>query len=343
MANKVTLRACPYCGSMDTHPALLFGGPIPWVDHNDGGYYCKSCGRTAVPLDFDSADDLGTFQRSIAGAGKEGADGFIHIPMMPIDTTALFRIPVIDLPVAQVAEVVEVDWDGRYNIRGQTARFSRYWRAVQSPRYSAKEIVLLDLSGIQEGRPNFDVLKTLIKSKYQVWLDLGVRDVEDVFDAFAMDVSRTIIGTMTAPNLGVFEEAFELSDRVVPCVQTASEVVWPSRRAGPLVLEDAVAALVDIGFEQVGVIDLTRIGRRTGADRALVERLSQLDAEIILGGGVIEEDVPLMRSSGLAGAFMDPFTPVIGDIIREEERELVTEDVAPTTRSEARGSPAPTR
>jgi phosphoribosylformimino-5-aminoimidazole carboxamide ribonucleotide (ProFAR) isomerase len=117
---------------------------------------------------------------------------------MPVDTTALFRIPVIDLPVAQVAEVVEVEWDRGYQVKAKTAKFARYWRAVQSPRYSAKEVVLLDLSGIEAGRPNFDVLKSLIKSKYQIWLDLGVRDIEDVFDCFAMDVSRAIIGTMTA-------------------------------------------------------------------------------------------------------------------------------------------------
>ena len=30
-------------------PTLLFGGPLPWVDHNDGGYRCRSCSRTACP------------------------------------------------------------------------------------------------------------------------------------------------------------------------------------------------------------------------------------------------------------------------------------------------------
>jgi uncharacterized protein related to proFAR isomerase len=326
---------------MDTHPALLFGGPIPWVDHNDGGYHCRNCGRTAVPLDFDNPEELRSFQKSLTAGKTEALGDFVHIPIMPVDTTTLFRIPYIDLPVAQVAEVVEVEWKDAYRIKGQSAKFSRYWRAVQSPRYSAKEVVLLDLSGVQEGRPNFDVLKTLIKSKYQVWLDLGVRDIEDVFDSFAMDVSRTIIGTMTAPDLGVFEEAFDLSDRVVPCIQMAGGVLWPGRSSGPRDLESVVAALLDIGFEQIGVIDLTRIGRKGGVDRSLVDRVSQLDAGIILGGGVIEEDVALLRSSGLAGAFMDPFTPVIEDIIHEEDRNVVVEDVTPAARPMAKGSPSP--
>ncbi len=341
MADNITIRACPYCGSMDTYPALLFGGPLPWIDHNDGGYRCRNCGRTAVPLDFDTMDELSAFQKSLTAGKTEGTGEFIHVPMMPVDTTTLFHVPYIDLPIAQVAEVVEVEWNNGYRIKGQSAKFSRYWRAVQSPRYSAKELMLLDLSGIQGGRPNFDVLKTLIKSKYQVWLDLGVRDVEDVFDAFAMDVSRTIIGTMTAPSLKVFEEAFELSDRVVPCIQMTTEVLWPRHKSGPRDLEGAVAALTDLGFEHIGVIDLTRVGQGNGVDRSLIERLAQLDADIIMGGGVIEEDVALLRSAGLAGAFMDPFTPVIADIIREEERELITEDVTPAARPAAKGSPSP--
>jgi uncharacterized protein related to proFAR isomerase len=343
MAEKVTIRACPYCGSMETYPALLFGGPIPWVDHNDGGYQCRHCGRTAVPLDFNSMEELKAFQKSLTTQVAESKGGFVHIPIMPVDTTALFRIPVIDLPIAQVAEVVEVEWDNGYAIKGGSAKFNRYWRAVQSPRYSAKEMVLLDLAGIQAGRPNFDVLKTLIKSKYQVWLDLGVRDIEDVFDCFAMDVSRTIIGTMTAPDLEVFEEAYDLSDRVVPCIHLlGDEVLWPSKRSGPRQVDDAVAALADIGFDTIGILDLRRIGRRNGVDHKLVEKFAQFEVGVILGGGVIEEDMTFMRSAGLSGAFMDPFTPVIEDIIHEEERELVTEDVTPATRPVAKGSPSPT-
>jgi uncharacterized protein related to proFAR isomerase len=341
MSEKVTLRACPYCGSMDTHPALLFGGPLPWVDHNDGGYQCRNCGRTAVPLDFDSIEDLKAFQKSIASRSSGEEVRFMHIPIMPIDTMSLLRIPYIDLPIAQVASVVEVEWNEGYDIKGGKEKFSRYWNAVHSPRYSAKEIALLDLSGIQAGRPNFDVLKTLIKSKYQVWLDIGVRDIEDVFDAFAMDVSRTIIGTMTAPSTDLFAEAFDLSDRVIPCIQYAGKVLWPNSSAGPSDLMQAISTMVDIGFEKIGVLDLRRIGRRQGIDQSLLSILKDLDVDVIMGGGVTEIEASAIRTAGLAGAFMDPFTPVIGDIIVEEQRELPNEDASPVARTSSHGTAAP--
>ncbi len=341
MAERVTLRACPYCGSMDTHPALLFGGPLPWVDHNDGGYQCRSCGKTAVPLDFDSLEDLSAFQKSIRAVAGGKTDDFIHIPIMPVDTASLFNVPVLKYSVGQVANVVEVDWDGGYRVRGKSARFSRYWSAVQSPRYSAKEVMLLDLAGVRDGHPNFDVLKKLIRTKYQVWLDLGVRDLDDVFDAFTMDVARTVIGSLTAPDLDVFKEAFDISDRVVPCLHWSREVLWSHRDVGPRDLGRAIAAMKDIGFDTIGVIDMTRLGRGQGVDRALVERLSGMGDGMIVGGGVIEKDLDLIRASGLKGAFMDPFTPVIGDLILEEERELPTDDVAPAVRPLARGSVVP--
>jgi uncharacterized protein related to proFAR isomerase len=286
-------------------------------------------------------DDLRTFQRSITGSKAEILEGFIHVPIVPVDTTTLIRVPYIDLPIAQVAEVVEVEWNDGYYIVGHRERFSRYWGAGSGPRYSAHDIMLLDLSGVDAGRPNFDVLKALIKSKYHIWLDLGVRDIEDVFDSFAMDVTRTIIGTMTAPSIDIFEEAFDLSDRIVPCIHYDRRVLWPKRSSGPTDLEKAVAALADIGFEQVGVLDLSRIGRKQSIDEELVERLAGTDVGVILGGGVTEQEVPTLRSAGLAGAFIDPFTPVIDQLVGEAEKELPTEDVIPATRPASRGSGLP--
>lgn len=343
MAEKVTIRACPYCGSMDTRPALLFGGPIPWVDHNDGGYVCRNCGRTAVPLDFDNLDELKAFQRSLASRSREGSQDFYHVPILPIDTISLFNLPVIDLPMVQVAEVVEAEWrKGRIEATGRRTMFNRYWRAVESPRYSAKEVALWDLAGIRDGHPNFDVLKKLVRSKYQVWLDLGMRDVQDVFDSFTMDVSRAILGSLTAPDKEIFEEAFELSDRVVPCLHYDRKVLWPHRRDGPTDIGRAIRELTDIGYDEIGVIDLPRLGKREGPDPTMLSALEGLEAEIILGGGITEVDVEQLRSAGLRGAFMDPFTPVIGELIQEEEKALPSESFTPTVRPVARGRPAPT-
>ena len=218
MTRRVALRACPYCGSLDTHPALLFGGPLPWVDHNDGGYECRNCGKTAVPLDFDSWMSLRRSDEAWSRRCRRMKETSATYPFCQ-STFVLFRLPVVDLPIGQIAEVVEAEWlNGHIEPTGQRVKFQQYWSAVGGPQYSAKEIALWDLSGIRDAHPNFEVLKRLVRSRYRVWLDLGMRDIQDVFDSFAMDVSRAIMGTLTSPDLELFEEAFELSDHVIPCI-----------------------------------------------------------------------------------------------------------------------------
>ncbi len=338
------IRACPYCGSMDTWPALLFGGPIPWIDHNDGGYICRNCGKQAVPLDFDSLEDLKTYQREIT---KEKAaplnKGFLHIPMVPVDTTSLFSIPGTDLSFLQAAEVVDIKWDGKRLINNDSrSPFLRYRRAVRGEQYNAQELLMLDLSGIREGRPNFDALKELIKRKYDVWLDLGMESLQDLFDSFAMDVSKAIAGTMSAPHLEHFEEPFELSDRVVPCIQLDREVVWRKRNGGPRELEEVVKALQNIGYEEMGVIDLSRLGTRSGVSPDLIERLQAFDGRFYIGGGVVEPDLDKIRNAGLAGAFMDPFTPIISGIIEHEEEVTVATFDSPVEKRNKHPNASPT-
>ena len=341
MTRRVALRACPYCGSLDTHPALLFGGPLPWVDHNDGGYECRNCGKTAVPLDFDSMDELEAFRRSLVSKMPENERDFRHIPILPVDTFVLFRLPVVDLPIGQIAEVVEAEWlNGHIEPTGQRVKFQQYWSAVGGPQYSAKEIALWDLSGIRDGHPNFEVLKRLVRSRYRVWLDLGMRDIQDVFDSFAMDVSRAIMGTLTSPDLELFEEAFELSDHVIPCIHYDGKVLWPSRKAGPERLETVVAKLMDIGYEEIGIIDMPRLGQRNGPNSQMLSRLEGIEAKIILGGGITEAHFEQLRTSGLGGAFVDPFTPIIGKLIMEE-KPVARESYAPVERAAVRGRPAP--
>ena len=212
---------------------------------------------------------------------------------------------------------MEVEFEDRTLKRsGQNATFYSYYKAVGGPIYSSKEIAMFDLSGINQGRPNFDVLRDLIKRKYEVWLDIGMRDIQDLFDSFAMDVPRSIIGTMTAPNMSVFEEAFELSDRCVPCVQVSGgKVLRPGRKAGPTDLEGSLEGLKDIGFDTIGIIDMDRLGRRGGMSTELLARTIVDGVRTIYGGGVIETDLEQIRMSGAKGAFMYPFTPMIANLL----------------------------
>jgi len=56
---------------------------------------------------------------------------------------------------------------------------------------------------------------------------------------------------------------------------------------------------------------------------------------------VIESDLGKLQEAGFAGAFIDPYTPVIADIIDEREDVLPTNHTIEKTRKAATPKPAP--
>lgn len=345
MRGEGRIRACPYCGSDEIGPKMLFGGPLAGVDNKDGSCVCHACGRTAVPLDFTSLEELERFRKGVLGPmQKEAGEGsFSFVPVLPVDTTALFSLAGVDLPIGQVAEVVSLEWDGHSISRtAYSAPFVKYCRAVEGQRYNASDILLMDLSGIRSGRPNFRVLRELIKRKYNVWLDLGIRSVQDLFDSFAMEISRAVATTLTSPGMRLFEEIFELSDRCLPCLCVDKRVIWARPNGGPSRLSEVARELRSTGYEEVAVVDLRRLGTRGGISEAFLSETSALDMRVFVGGGVVETDLDKIQESGVAGAFIDPHTPVISDLLSTNERLAPTDFPEGAARRAARPTAAPT-
>ncbi len=313
---------CQHCGSWRLVPKVLVGGPMAGLDNKDGRYVCLDCGRELVPLGFEDEAERKDFT-----LGKEdGGKGMLHIPIVPVDTWPLFSVPVLDVPLVQVAQVVELEWHEDWHILPGGVPFADYLRATGSSRYGAEEVLLMDLAGMQRARPNFEALKALMKRKYSVWLEMGVREVQDLFDAFTLGAETVLVGSMTCPSERLLKEIIELSDMSVPLLYHAGKVLWGG--AGlPAELPGALRQLSDLGYERAAVLDLRRLGGREGYDRELADLALSADIEIVFGGGVHEPDLPELRAKGAVGALLDPYTPVLRDIIRsqatvQEERPL---------------------
>ncbi|MCU0861033.1 MAG: HisA/HisF-related TIM barrel protein, partial [Methanomassiliicoccales archaeon] len=265
-------------------------------------------------------------------------EGFAHIPIVPVDTRPLMSQTGFDLPLIKVVEVVTVEWGpSGFGRTGYAARFDRYWNAISGTRYSSKQILMMDLSGICNGKPNFKAMRDLVRSKYEVWLDLGIASEQDVFDAFSLEAHKALADTSTVPSIRLFEDIYALSDRCVPCVQVAGEVVWGGGGYRLRRLEDALDALERIGFTELAVMDLQALGRKRGVSEELMDRLQGFKPRIYLGGGVVESDLERMQRAGLAGAFVEPFTPIIRDLIDKDEDKVVAD--APEEAIVARKAP----
>ncbi|MGD1060991.1 MAG: HisA/HisF-related TIM barrel protein [Methanomassiliicoccales archaeon] len=321
MRQRLPIYACPNCGGRDLVPTVLVGGPMAQLDENIGTYRCEECGKTAVPLAFANVEDWISFRQQAMKRAEEEREktGFLNIPILPIDTIPLVSIAGMDLPIAKTVEVVSVKWSGHKLERTDYhVAFDRYWAAVAGKRYNATEVLMLDLAGLNLARPNFPVMRELVKRKYDVWLDLGIRSEQDIFDAFSIEVSHALADTITASSIRLFKELYDLSDRCVPCIYYDKKVIWGTARAGPHDLHETVKRLAEIGYEEVAVIDLPALGLHSGVREGFLASLEGLDAELIVGGGIVESDVEKLKAQGFKGVMVDPYTPIIEDIIESE-------------------------
>jgi len=327
MRNRGPVYACPYCGSRNLERNMLVGGPMATVDNNDNTYTCRDCRKSAVPLEFHSVEEWIFFKQNLSRAEESehrSTRSFIQIPIVPVDTRALVSIGGIDMPLGKVVEVVNVEWGAGPVRRGEYAvKFERYWNAISGNRYNSSDILMMDLAGIVESKPNFRALRELVKKKYGVWLDLGIRSDQDIFDAFSVEIYRALADTSVANSMHHFEDLYALSDRCVPCIQVAGEVIWQRRLPGLTKVRDVISKLEGIGFEEIAVMDLNRLGTRKGVSQELMATLEGIGGRLIIGGGVLEADAPIIEEAGFVGAFIDPFTPVIRDIIGDQEPEKV--------------------
>lgn len=330
MRSRGPVYACPYCGSRNLDRNMLVGGPMATVDNYDNTYTCLDCRKSAVPLEFYSIEEWIFFKQSLNRTAENGRDAgrdFVQVPIVPVDTRALVSIGGIDMPLGKVAEVVSVEWaDGTIRRGDYSAKFARYWQAISGSRYNTTDIFMMDLAGMLDGRPNFWALRELVKKKYGVWLDLGIRSDQDLFDAFSVEIFRAVADTSFATSMKHFEDLYELSDRCIPCIHLHGKVVWGRRLPGLENVGEVVDHLQRIGFEEVAVIDLSRLGTRQGISPDMMKELEGEDIRLMVGGGAVESDIEAISKSGFHGAFIDPFTPVIVDIIGSDEAEK-----APTT------------
>ncbi|HUT26647.1 MAG TPA: HisA/HisF-related TIM barrel protein [Methanomassiliicoccales archaeon] len=323
--------ACQYCGSRRVVPEVIVGGPMAGVDNNSGRSICLDCGRSLVPLDFSGEEERQDF---VAKTETEVRD-FLHIPIVPVDTWSLFSLPIIDVPLVQVAKVVELEWQNGWNILPGGVPFEAYWKAVGSKRYGAKDVLIMDLAGMQHSRPNFDALKTLMKRKYSIWLEMGVREVHDIFDAFTLGSQNVLIGSMTCRSLGLLEEIIELSDQSIPLLYYDGEVRWGSKHFGPASLTESLDLLFDLGFDRSAVLDLRQLGSKKGFNEGMAEEAISRKIEVLIGGGVRESDLERLKEMGAIGGLLDPFTPVVRDLMASDRPDEKESPVPATVKRES--------
>ena len=85
-------------------------------------------------------------------------------------------------------------------------------------------ILVLDIDGIERRRPQLSQVQTVAPVK-NVWWDPGVRNLDDMMDAFTAGANRVVVGTKTIWNLKEHKECQEFSGDYVLSLDWADGIL----------------------------------------------------------------------------------------------------------------------
>ena len=186
------------------------------------------------------------------------------------------------------------------------------------------QIYAADLDGILHRRPQDDMTRGLASLSAPLWLDAGIRSVDDARRAIALGVSRVIVGLETLPSFDLLSDicAAVGGDRVAfsldlhdgqPLITSGAPGDDAARvdnaaRVGDAQTPEEIAALAAIsGANTVIVIDLARVGTGRGIDVDLLSRIRSAvpGPSLVAGGGVRGwDDLVLVARTGCDAALV---------------------------------------
>jgi len=159
------------------------------------------------------------------------------------------------------------------------------------------DIYAADLDAILDRQPQDDVTRDLASMPAPLWLDAGVRSVDDARRATTVGASRVIVGLETLPSFEVLSQICSAigSDRVVFSLDLRDGqpmVTNGVQLPGALSPENIARAAATSGVGTLIVIDLARVGTSRGLDVDLLERIRAAapGLNLVAGGGIREWD-----------------------------------------------------
>lgn len=174
------------------------------------------------------------------------------------------------------------------------------------------EIYVADLDSILSQRQQDEVTRGLAALNVPLWLDAGVRSVDDARKAIALGASRVIVGLETLPSFDVLSDICAAigSDRVAFSLDLRDNqpiLTNGARIDGVRSAEEIANVAVISGASTLIVIDLARVGTGRGVDGDLLRRIHSAAPQLnlVAGGGVRGwDDLVQLAKAGCSAALV---------------------------------------
>jgi phosphoribosylformimino-5-aminoimidazole carboxamide ribotide isomerase len=178
------------------------------------------------------------------------------------------------------------------------------------------DLYVADLNAILSRTRQDALIRSIADVGVPLWLDAGTSSVETARECLALGVSRVIVGLETLTTfqalraicdaVGGNQVAFSLDLRDAQPLGTMTIAATPNTRGVTAMRQSDlhVSALArqaaDAGAGAIIVLDLARVGSRSGLDLELVKLIRELLPDVmVLAGGGIRDAADLTRLSGI--------------------------------------------
>jgi phosphoribosylformimino-5-aminoimidazole carboxamide ribotide isomerase len=220
-------------------------------------------------------------------------------------------IPVIDLKSGAAVHAVRGERERYRPLRSQIVAGSDPVRVARAVRQALglDELYVADLDAIAGGPPHREVLAALAREA-RVMVDAGATEAVVVRELLELGAARVVIGTETLAGqsaLGRLRAELPDAPLVLSLDLREGRVLSRDAELAGLGAAEALAHLAPAGVREVIVLDLTRVGSRTGPNIALMSELHARfpELELVAGGGVRHvDDLRDLAEAGAAGALV---------------------------------------
>jgi phosphoribosylformimino-5-aminoimidazole carboxamide ribonucleotide (ProFAR) isomerase len=229
-------------------------------------------------------------------------------------------IPAVSLKKGRVVVINEGRYEPLTDVDDRELTLTDFAELFLDP-YST--VLVIDIDGIERRRPQLPQVQTIAPLK-NVWWDPGVRNLDDMMDAFTAGANRVVVGTKTIWNMQELKECQEFSADFVLSLDWSDGIL--SRDAN-ISQEDPIDFLETMYKRGVRRVMFSQFGRvRAGAriDMEFVREMAQVTRRLYLGGSGFSLDTAeevQRRSPGVKGVVVGVMD-IIRESIVEEEAEF---------------------
>lgn len=183
-------------------------------------------------------------------------------------------------------------------------------------REGAKRVYLADLDAIEGKGSNLELVEK-INHFLPVMLDGGVSDLQSFKFALRF-AEKIIVATETLKNLEELNKIFTLfpKERIVVSIDFRDGKIFSKNVS--LSLPKLKSKLFELEPAEIILLDISGVGTEKGFNKSLLYKFKGWEQSLILGGGVIPEDIINLQKQGItkflmgsilhSGHMLNPFT-----------------------------------